>query len=48
MTKLLTLDLGHVQVTDEGVRKLQEALPNCEIIHYRPSVQLENGPNSKR
>jgi len=21
------------QITDEGVRKIQEALPNCKIIH---------------
>ncbi len=39
LTRLSQLDLGHAQVTDEDVRKLQEALPNCEIIHYRSSAR---------
>jgi len=27
------LALTKTQVTDEGVRKLQQALPNCRILH---------------
>ena len=33
LTKLKDLDLMFTQVTDEGVKKLKEALPNCEIFH---------------
>jgi hypothetical protein len=33
LTNLERLELNRTQVTDEGVRKLQEALPNCEIKH---------------
>ena len=28
---LCIVGVVHVQVTDEGVKKLQQALPNCEI-----------------
>ncbi len=31
LTRLKHLDLTDTQVTPEGVKKLQEALPNCEI-----------------
>jgi len=31
LTSLQTLGLGNTQVTDAGVAKLKEALPNCEI-----------------
>jgi hypothetical protein len=27
------LFLDKTQVTDEGIKKLQQALPNCEISH---------------
>ena len=30
---LISLDLKHTQVTDEGVKKLKQAFPNCEIEH---------------
>jgi hypothetical protein len=33
LTQLQLLYLGGTQITDEGVKKLQEALPNCEITH---------------
>ena len=33
ISKLLSATLDDTQVTDEGIRKLQEALPNCEIYH---------------
>ena len=33
LTNLKELGLGHTRVTDEGVQKLQQALPNCKIIH---------------
>jgi len=33
LTGLKILWLGDTQVTDEGVKKLQQALPNCDIIH---------------
>ena len=33
LTGLAELNLYGTQVTDEGVNKLQQALPNCEIIH---------------
>jgi hypothetical protein len=33
LTRLKELRLYHTQVTDEGVKKLQEALPKCEIYH---------------
>jgi len=33
MTNLKTLWLDYTQVTNEGVAKLQQALPNCNIVH---------------
>jgi hypothetical protein len=33
LEKLEDLSLQGCRVTDEGVKKLQEALPNCEILH---------------
>lgn len=33
LTNLEELDLRGTKVTDAGVRKLQQALPNCEIFH---------------
>ena len=33
LTRLESLWLGGSQVTEEGVQKLQQALPNCEIVH---------------
>jgi hypothetical protein len=32
LTRLELLLLNRSQVTDEGVKKLQQALPNCQII----------------
>jgi len=34
LTNLHTLYLINTKVTDEGVKKLQTALPNCNISHY--------------
>ncbi len=31
LTSFQTLNLNDTQVTDEGIKKLQEALPNCKI-----------------
>jgi hypothetical protein len=33
LTNLRHLDLRDSRVTEEGVKKLQEALPNCAIKH---------------
>ena len=33
LTNLEQLKLSGTQVTDAGVKELQKALPNCEIIH---------------
>jgi hypothetical protein len=33
LAKLQAVYLGDTRVTVEGVKKLQEALPNCEIDH---------------
>ncbi|NQU21935.1 MAG: hypothetical protein HQ567_11685 [Candidatus Nealsonbacteria bacterium] len=33
MTSLQSLDLRGTQVTDAGIKKLQQALPNCKIEH---------------
>jgi len=33
MANLKALDLAGTNVTDEGVKKLQQALPNCKIEH---------------
>jgi hypothetical protein len=33
LTSLRGLDLRHTQVTEEGVKKFQEAVPNCKIQH---------------
>ncbi len=32
LTKLERLDLRNTKVTDEGVKKLQQALPKCDIL----------------
>jgi len=37
LLQLQYLDLENVQVTDEGVKKLQQALPTCKIIAYPPT-----------
>ena len=34
LTNLKLLSLDDIKVTAEGVKKLQEALPNCEIDRY--------------
>jgi hypothetical protein len=33
LSQLKVLTLDHTQVTDDGVAKLEEALPNCQISH---------------
>ena len=33
LTKLEWLWVRETRITDEGIKKLQEALPNCKIIH---------------
>jgi hypothetical protein len=33
LTQLQILDLQRTKVTDAGVAKLQQALPNCKIYH---------------
>ena len=33
LTSLQTLELDQTQVTVAGVARLQETLPNCEILH---------------
>ncbi len=33
LSQLLFLDLSNTKVTDAGVRKLQQAMPNCKINH---------------
>lgn len=33
LTNLQALALSRTQVTDDGVKKLQQALPNCKIEH---------------
>jgi len=33
LTNLQRLELIDTQVTEEGVKKFQEALPNCKIEH---------------
>jgi hypothetical protein len=35
LSQLHTLDVRHTRVTDEGVKKLQQALPNCYILRWR-------------
>ncbi len=35
LTQLESLDLGDTEVTDGGVKKLERALPNCNIYRYR-------------
>ncbi|MEE2707362.1 MAG: hypothetical protein VX988_09940 [Planctomycetota bacterium] len=34
LTDLQSLTLLGTQVTDAGVKKLQQALPNCDIRHF--------------
>jgi hypothetical protein len=34
LTKLQSLDLRGIQVTEEGVKKLQAALPKCKIERF--------------
>ena len=47
LTKLRELNLGRTQVTDEGVQKLQQALPDCKIIHSNASKpQSERTPGT--
>jgi hypothetical protein len=36
LSRLQALGLDYTQVTDEGVKKLQQALPKCSISH-RPA-----------
>jgi hypothetical protein len=33
LKKLETLGLSFTKVTPEGVKKIQDALPNCKVIH---------------
>jgi len=33
LSNLLSVDLEATQVTDAGVKKLQKALPKCDISH---------------
>ncbi len=33
LNQLTEIDLLKTRVTDEGVNKLQQALPHCQIIH---------------
>ena len=33
LTKLVMLRVAYTQITDEGKKNLQEALPNCDIVH---------------
>jgi hypothetical protein len=37
LTKLKRLDLSNSRVTDEGVKKLQNVLPNCKIVTRPPN-----------
>ncbi|MBC8876727.1 MAG: hypothetical protein H8E44_45440 [Planctomycetes bacterium] len=41
LTKLTHLDLSATQVTNEGIKELQEALPNCKI-HWTPPTPKTN------
>ena len=45
LARLEELNLIGSQVTDEGVEKLQQALPNCKIIHSL-SLPAENDPGA--
>ena len=36
LARLRRLDLIGTQVTPEGIKKLQEALPNCKIVYENP------------
>jgi hypothetical protein len=38
LSKLTWLNLNNTQVTDAGVRELQESLPNCKI-NFSPSTE---------
>ncbi len=44
LINLKRLDLCNIQVTDEGVEKLQKALPNCTISHCPPT--MNTSPNN--
>ena len=43
LTQLKVLELGGTKVTDEGVKKLQQAFPNCKIIWQPPTKDERQG-----
>jgi hypothetical protein len=38
LTRLQTLDVSNARISIEGVKKLQQALPNCLIVDFGPIV----------